>query len=366
MHGDQGDGAARPTLEETIETIRTATGDAVASAITRGIALTAYPYADAEKPIPLAEELTRDQRRVMEAVATRSRMPFELVRRYRIPDPVQVRRRWLGIDPPGVLEKLVEVPTGPEGQLIAMPVWRALQRGVLARREDDAFRGCIEDALDRVRGVVEIAEAFEPPYGIQLSPRPEYARVGPVPIDDEVRAWTVRTFERLLEAWQIPETKHGQHVELNGAFVASSAAGEPGWDTHEIRSFLLGEEVLRQLMVLLLRSGVWAGPERRFDGLIGLWDPCSEELLAAMPEPRRDEILLRAFEDEHPSHAAEKGLRALRRFASRPLAAALAAYLESDAFRARFDAEDRRWHYEAWETVSRELPSGVARPLVAP
>jgi hypothetical protein len=359
MASDRSGPPATPSaLDAILETIRTAVDASLDEAIAEGVALTGYPYTDSSKPIPLAEELTPDQRRLMEAIATRSGLSFHTVRKFRIPDPVQVRRRWLGIDPPGVLEKIVNVPDETGGTMVAMPLWRALLPGRLPPSQTDAFQGLVPSPLDRVRLTATIAESGHPPYGIWLDPRPEFDAVAAFPIDDAARQWLRETFERLTSAWGTTPSEPGAAFRLRPPTSATL-----GWDTHEIRGSLHREAVLQQLMVLLLRSGDWTEPDPRFDGCVALSGANAHELLTAMPTVRRDAALVRGFQRAHPARALTEGVRALRQFPNSWLADEIADRLESAEL---LDDEGpevvRKWR-ETWAALERELPPGIVRPL---
>lgn len=96
-------------LEGLIETIRAATGTPLEVAIDRALSLSGYAV-DSQR-VPPADSLTAQQRAVMEALATRSGLTR--MRERAIPDPVQARRRWLGIDAPTLLERMASGDEAP-------------------------------------------------------------------------------------------------------------------------------------------------------------------------------------------------------------------------------------------------------------
>ncbi len=81
---------------------------------------TGFGQVNARGSILLAEELTEAQRAVAETLARREGLdlfPFA------VPSARITRARWLGLEPPSVLEKMVNVEL--EGKTVSLPLWAA-------------------------------------------------------------------------------------------------------------------------------------------------------------------------------------------------------------------------------------------------
>jgi hypothetical protein len=363
MASDRSGPPATPSaLDAILETIRTAVDASLDEAIAEGVALTGYPYTDSSKPIPLAEELTPDQRRLMEAIATRSGLSFHTVRKFRIPDPVQVRRRWLGIDPPGVLEKIVNVPDETGGTRGAMPLWRALQQS-LPTASEDPLRGLLPDPVERLRLIVAAAEGNVDPYEISTGAGAESEALGPISpgtVNEETVLWAETTLERLVAAWTEPEREDGSG---KGLCLRSASLAEPGWATWELLDCAYKEKVLRQLFAFLLLTGRWTSLDERYDSFVGLTGPYATLLAAAVPEPRRGAALVWAYREEPAWSAFDAGREMLLQFPSSTLADEIAKDLEAPSLRAKMDAGELRRQQAEWNALREKLPRGIARAL---
>ena len=360
MANDEGEQSnSGESLDGTIALIRTASDQPTLSgAIARGVALTGYPATDFSRSIPLAEELTPQQRRLMEAIASRSGLTLDTVRTCRLPDPVQVRRRWLGLAPPGVLEKVVLPPIGPDGAAGPMPLWRALERRDLLARDDKPAPRLIDDPFERLRLAVELHEGQIAPYEVIANDGVLAERAPQLPADSEAIRWVRATFERLVLAW-LEDAPGGQKK------VRRLGPPVPGFLDHEVTGATQWGYVLSLLLATLARADASFVMPRFFDDRIPLHEPHALDLLGAVPEQRRDGVLVHAFRAAR-WNAIENALRVLPRFPSKALAAAVAERLEAASYRAEVGLATLSKQQRAWAALGAQLPSGVARPLARP
>lgn len=107
------------TIAELRPLIETAADDALPPVVLRAFEVVDFPKRD--QAIPLAEELTGPQRELAEILAGRANV--NCLSMHAIPKKVQQRRRWLGIDPPSLLERPVTLSVGAE--TLERPLWWA-------------------------------------------------------------------------------------------------------------------------------------------------------------------------------------------------------------------------------------------------
>ncbi len=108
------------------------------------------PYGE---PIPLPAALSDDQRALAELVARLVDLPLH---RFAIPQTAWARRRWLGIDPSGPVER--DVSFVVNGAPHTAPLYRALR--LLQNANDHAGAGALFAALplgERVRASIELS-----------------------------------------------------------------------------------------------------------------------------------------------------------------------------------------------------------------
>lgn len=104
---------------------------------------------DPQSPVALPEELTGEQASIAKKLAETRLLPAG---GYRLPASGGVRRRLMGIDPPGPLDRRVESAGGP-----ALPLWRVWQK-----RPPEP--GDFASPLDRWEALVEYGFEGYPPF----------------------------------------------------------------------------------------------------------------------------------------------------------------------------------------------------------
>ena len=105
--------------------------------------------AEATPTVALVEELSAEQKAIAAKLAATHLLPAG---GHGLPASGAVRRRWMGIDPPGPLDRRVESAGAP-----AVPLWRAWQK-----RTPDS--GDFSSPLDRWEALVEYGSASYPPF----------------------------------------------------------------------------------------------------------------------------------------------------------------------------------------------------------
>jgi hypothetical protein len=143
----------------------------------------------------LASELTDDQREVVVALSRRDlRAPFIS---YGIPEHARVRRRWLGVDPPGVLERVV--PMKIKGKEQEQPLWRSLLALTPSgtERERSALYKKLAEMLAPEDYVDVYAECVLSAYGI-VQPFPNRLAEVIHEAGEHAVPWSRRMIEELL------------------------------------------------------------------------------------------------------------------------------------------------------------------------
>lgn len=352
-------GAAEGELEAVLAVIRTAVDGTLDDAIARGTALTSYPYLDRSKPIPLAAELTADQRRLMETIATRSGLALSTVRKFRIPDPVQVRRRWLGIEPPGVLEKIVEVTDERAKTTVAMPLWRALRAA--GTPTDRAWLSTLlPSSADQLAFAVEVAASFDAPYEIGAREELFQQPIEGTELAGAALGWLNGTVERVAAAcFRLDPSGDGPAVPV----LPATEDAQPGQLVYEVRSPQRGGNLVRLLLAALVESRPEQTIEARWEPLLTLESPYAQALFGAVAPHRRGAALARALERADPSAALPLAFSLLPALPEPAFVEAVAALLESPRLRQSNGVEDVRVWQAAWPELAEDLPEGVFRPL---
>jgi hypothetical protein len=229
-------------------------------------AFEAFAWPDSDAAIPRSDDLTADQRALANLIASVPGVPLY---RWAIPQAAWARRRWLGIDPAG-----------------------AVERHDLARRlhaaaaQDDGGAAAILKTLP----IAERIEAFgdlmlgayrvEPP-ALDL----EDGEIGAVG-----KTWAPAFADRLLALF----APGSPHVERNGR-----KAPEPA--------------LCALVCDALVASGVPI--EERWDAFV----PNDAKVLATLPPARQGQVIVRGLEDEFTNHGLREGLELVVQFPSQVL-----------------------------------------------
>lgn len=298
-------------------------------------------------PVPLCAELTPAQRRVMEATTNRSGIGF--APGAAVPLPVQVRRRWLGIDPPSVLERVVTLRR--DGAVVRWPYWKAWCE--LAHCEqDDERRALLPSPVDQFEAAILI-QAWGPRlYGFDAKDeatlnRRDLGEVGArraVTLLDELLA-----FHRVIVEGDPP-------VEVC-RLVQPDPEGRARFD----RPNPIGDEVWGALVGAIVVSG--RRIEARWEPILPFAHPYVTEWLAGIEASRRDEALLASFRRASLYMGLRTALSLLRTVPAALLAEEVACTLESQTFLAEHGSETVAGWAKAWNQLAAVAPPRVWRPL---
>jgi hypothetical protein len=234
--------------------------------------------------LPLPAKLTSAQRGLAELLAYRPDLRSTYISRWLLPRQAFVRRRWLGVDPPGAWETLVDF----DGE--RMPLWRA--HALLASKNEDTvgkvlFKKVPMPLAQRLEAFVDAALGA---YEIEW----EALRWGTLQeIRKEKTTWAPRLARHLIEI-----------TTANDGFVG----GDP---------YLLK----RPLFTALIGSGAALEPE--WDSLLPISSSQMREtcnFLRALPSERRAPALLASFAGRSDSYGPELTLQLLPSFPSLELA----------------------------------------------
>lgn len=215
----------------------------------------------ATREIPLAEDLTAEQRVVAEILA---HVEGVVVHRFGLYATAWARRRWLGIDPPGALFREIDVEI--DGTPRRWPFFHVLRVVALA---SEKIAIDLVEALpigERIEVLAELTLAEEDYGHRHVAVLIEKA----IPeIDDTARDWAVRFADRLKALSVADRTR-----------------------AHAARS-----ELARATFVALVRGGVPIEPG--FEWLLSLRlrsvDPIELECIRAIPETRRESAIIGAL-----------------------------------------------------------------------
>jgi hypothetical protein len=290
----------------------------------------------ANGPVILPSAMTPAQRGLALVLASRDAYPC-----YGAPFPRSgaLRRRWLGLDKGGVLER--EVAFAHDGEPSRVPLWRAL--GVLSdapgRNQVVPFLKALR--LPLVDRLALLAEVARDAYGLQdLLPYVEWVKLSELrSADPVVTAWAVREADAYGAAMAAPSPPPGSAVRgprpsvillwpMFAALMAAKVPLSPAWD-------------------LLVPAGT------KPDELALL-----RRIAKALPDARRGPALARAIQPLWGAHSVELGLALLDDFPSRELAESVLGEADDAG------AMSRRDVIKALEKVGKRHP--VVAAVVAP
>ena len=229
-------------------------------------AFAAVAWPEFPAPIIEASQLDSAQRQLAELVANYAVPLYS----WAIPQTSWARRRWLGIDPPGVLDREVEYGDGETA-----PLWRALTELEDTPEADALFETLsVADRLEAWGDLAFGAYRIDPPNP-------------PEAIGDAGREWAPSYADRLV-AMFAPDAPH---VERDGCNSVPD----------HVAAVVIGA-----------LTGADIPIEERWDFLV----PIDLDVIARLPEARREAVLVRGLEGEFPSWAIKRGLPAIERFPS--------------------------------------------------
>ncbi|WP_437627108.1 HEAT repeat domain-containing protein [Sorangium sp. So ce1151] len=228
--------------------------------------------------VALPEELSAEQRDIAKGLAATKLVPIAGLG---LPACGASRRRWIGLEPPGPLERHVEVEIA--GDRKALPVWRAWRELNLVETNDDSeaseesASGPIPRALDarltahdRWQAIVEIdAESYG--FGCYMDPDELERQLAAIPQDEDL-------LRRVAEVAD----------DLAARFAAGAREG--------IR-MAPSPSMSAMLLLPLVRAG--RRLEQRWEPLIHVGDePQAREIFQALAPERREAWLEGYFERE--------------------------------------------------------------------
>jgi len=245
-------------------------------------ALEAVGYPHHHEPFPLPEDLDETQRVLATLTAELDVEPHA----FAIPTRRWSRRRWLGIDPPGVLEKQVRW----EGR--ELPIWRVLVE-LDELEQDEAEAGAEKlfatlEPTERVRVWGESALGAYRGFDFLVKASLE-------DVDGSLGAWAVEMADRLPER----RFKMVQDAELRMVWAGLVRGGvtiEERWDALFPRPGRLGAKHRREVLSWLeaipedRRGGALAAAHRR--GFASSSVPAALSVVEAHPYPDFVEMII--------------------------------------------------------------------------
>jgi hypothetical protein len=335
------------TMAELRPLLETVADDGLNPVVLRALEVVDFPKRGQRVPLP--EELTAPQRELAEILAQRANVTC--LSMHAIPKKVQQRRRWLGIDPPSLLERPVTLDVA--GETVERPLWWACSYLVERRAgelipslisRDELFQLAVEVSLWR-------GEIYDVGFGYPASWLQPYDLAE----DGSQAAWAA---EKLAEiaTWSRPESRG----EVDGIQYFQAAAGRDSFDPP--MSLDGTKAAFGYLFSALAAGGLsirpeweiflpWAGP------------PLMTRMLAAIPEPRREAAAVAAFRRTLPKSALETAFDVLPTFPSAALADAVRELLQSPTITEGPYASLLSGWRKRWKALEQELPATVWRPL---
>ncbi len=258
------------TLEADLGIIATSTTYSLEAAVQRAIEAVDWP-----EDVPLPEDLTPDQRRLAEVLATRCGIPA--LASVAIPYEVQFRRRWLGVEPAGELEK--RYPFQRKGKDLSWPLWRIWQT--------------VGDNPKRKKGI----SAVVTDQGALLDAYVDACLWGPYPkldvanvfdlvanTDTSAGAWAARRLSEMV-SWPVGPTKAS-----GSAQYTKTPEERYGFSLFEYPALTGKEHVFVALFVALARSSTPVDPAwERFFPIT--YHPLIIEAARALGDDRRERVL---------------------------------------------------------------------------
>jgi hypothetical protein len=325
------------TLEDDLRILATATTYDVQRALDRVLPAVAWPNGT-----PLPEDLTPDQRRVAEVLATRSGIPG--LSSVAIPYQVQFRRRWLGIDPPGALER--RHPFTHRGTTHSWPLWRIWQVAGDKPKRQQGVSAVVADVVEILDAYID-ALIWSPYENLDESEIQDHiARLGADGGD-----WATRRLHEAL-GWHVTETsgKGIRWIKVN--------VEDYGFATSEPGSLEMASSAQLALFVALARAG--RGVEPAWERWFPLFaHPFLREIAAALPDDRREAILLAAADRGISKDSLFGIFRLWPRYPYPALARWVDDLLRLPARETGFDPAGLRTWKVDWKELLAKTPAGA-------
>ncbi len=311
----------RATATETLDVLdgdgKNALKSRAASKLLEAAAFTRH----GDGPIPDAADLTPAQRAVAELLSAYGQLQFY---GWAIPGAAWKLRRWLGLDPPGVIERPVSFSW--DGEARTEPLWQAMRS--MGRKGGEFLRGLGLPLAERLEAYADFN------FGLYSVSSFKLSWGDPAEIGTDLGEWGRRVAEQLTV-----DQRHPTNKDVNWpVFLALVRAGvpiEPRWDV----LLPAGDGDLRQPTI---------------------------ECATAIPEARRELALIgavRRIADGHPTVRA--GLELLPTFPSRALTELIEANADSAASAPKFARITKRDLYRRLKEIATDHPI-VAEALEGP
>ena len=285
-----------------------------------------------------AEMLTPEQRAVAEVLAHRDLV----LETHYVPRCAEGRRRMLGLEPPGPLDRLVDFRNGDDPPRV--PLWRAL---FVLRDKGEAVRklvgGLKLPLLDRLAMFVEIERN---PYGFDYTVAKDFP-------------WGKA---RELKNPNVGEWARATADRISAALAAGVTEGSGWWCTWGV-----GRGLREVLFEALLVNRVALKPE--WDLLVPVaFSPYTlvKKILKAMPIERRGPACVRMLDWHMSSGKIACGLDLLPLFPSKELTALVIAHMDQVDHMPKRDTVKRLKAIAAKSTIVRDAlgPSVTAKPAI--
>jgi hypothetical protein len=330
--------APKAMLDADLHILATSTTEELELALERALESVKWP-----DDVPLPEDLTPNQRRVAEILATRRGIPT--LASVAMPYQVQFRRRWLGIDPPGALERRHTFTR--RGRTVSWPLWRIWRSVGDAPARQKGISAVVADVVDLLDAYVDVV--LWSPYG-DLDTSQIEQRIARLGADARAGEWAARRLDEAL-SWSVRE----------------SIGGTTRWIQVEVADFSFGTtepgsldaegSVQLALFVALARAG------RAVEPAWERWFPLFDhaflgEIVAALPEDRRESILLASADRGLPRDGLFAFLTLWPKFPYPGLARWIDELLARPANTIGVDASSLRTWREEW----KRLRSGALPP----
>lgn len=286
---------------------------------------------------PLPEDLTPAQRRVAEALAER---PGIALASYPIPQKVQLRRRWLGLDAASPFERRVAFEHG--GVSHSWPIWRVwleLQK----QKRDAEIATYLPDPIERLATYADVW-VWEP-YGLAW-PRDTAALI------DQVGASGARWAQGYADQLsRLPDPKATQVGGIR--YVVTGGEGGLGHWEPPGRPYLSMPAFAA--LVPIARAG--AAIEARWESVIRYSSHVLMlDVVAAIPSERREQALLAAMSRELDKDAISASMLVLPRFPIASIAECTRDLLFGPGMRATFSAKELKPWFAKWAQVCADSP----------
>jgi hypothetical protein len=220
--------------------------------------------------LALPEELTADQRRVAVALLR------DDVRGggHGLPSSVRLLRRWLGVDPPGVLER--RVPWTHEGVAVDWPLWKVWRESPEeALEHNQGIPLALMERLGPAELIEAAAESLLEPYGIQGYPLEQRLHDILAAHGASAATWAA-SFADLLASIRSPDGPRARDDARGYGML-----GLYQWDALGLIT-----------MLPLVKAGVALDP--RWDAIAPFsGDALGREVLGALPPDRREALVYR-------------------------------------------------------------------------